>query len=91
MHTTQTNAKSSKWIKGFAKFGLFSKGVVYCISGILALMAAMEIGKSSGKEADKEGVFKFIYEQPFGQVFLSIIAIGLLCYSAWRLLQGFRH
>jgi hypothetical protein len=80
----------SDWIKGFAKFGLVAKGVVYTLSGVLALLAALHIGKNNEEQADKAGVFNFIYDQPMGQGLLGIIAIGLLCYACWRLLQGIK-
>lgn len=78
-----------EWVKRFAKFGLVAKGVVYCLVGILAFMAAFEIGGSSERKLDKQGVFQFILEQPFGQILLALVATGLVCYALWRLTQAF--
>ncbi|GAB3641261.1 DUF1206 domain-containing protein [Spirosoma arcticum] len=78
-----------QWVKRFAKFGLAAKGVVYCLVGMLAFMAAFEIGGSSERNLNKQGVFRFILDQPFGQVLLALVAVGLVCYALWRLTQAF--
>ncbi|GAB3011806.1 DUF1206 domain-containing protein [Spirosoma pulveris] len=78
-----------EWVKRFAKLGLVAKGVVYCLVGILAFMAAFEIGGRSEQNLNKQGVFRFILEQPFGQVLLALVAVGLVCYALWRLTQAF--
>jgi len=66
-----------------------AKGVVYCLVGILAFMAAFEIGGSSERNLNKQGVFRFILHQPFGQILLALVAVGLVCYALWRLTQAF--
>ncbi|WP_162426458.1 DUF1206 domain-containing protein [Pontibacter pudoricolor] len=73
-----------------ARFGLTAKGVVYCLVGILAFMAAFEIGGKSEQGSDKSGVFQFILEQSYGRILLAIIALGLLCYTIWRFIQAFK-
>ena len=78
-----------QWVKRFAKLGLVAKGVVYCLIGILAFMAAFEIGGRSERNLNKQGVFRFILDQPFGQVLLALVAVGLVCYALWRLTQAF--
>jgi hypothetical protein len=78
-----------QWVKRFAQLGLAAKGVVYCLVGILAFMAAFEIGGSSERDLNKQGVFRFILVQPFGQILLALVATGLVCYALWRLTQAF--
>ncbi|MBB6610352.1 DUF1206 domain-containing protein [Pontibacter sp. Tf4] len=73
-----------------ARFGLTAKGVVYCLVGILAFMAAFELGGKSTENSDKTGVFQFVMEQSFGKVLLALIAVGLLCYTLWRLIQAIK-
>ncbi len=36
------------------------------------------------------GALEEIVQQPFGQVLLAIIALGLLGYGGWKLIQAFR-
>src|SRR5688572_13311195 len=79
-----------KWIVAFARVGLFAKGIVYCLIGLIAFMAAFELNGSSESEADKKGVFQFVLEQPFGKVLLIIIGVGLGFYCLWRFVQAFK-
>lgn len=78
-----------QWVKRFAKLGLAAKGIVYCLVGMLAFMAAFEIGGRSERNLNKQGVFRFILDQPFGRVLLALVAVGLVCYTLWRLTQAF--
>ena len=88
--TSHIPAPPPKWVENFARFGLTAKGVVYCLVGILAFMAAFEIGGSGSQGAGKQNVFQFILEQPFGKWLLAVVALGLVCYTLWRFVQGFR-
>lgn len=88
--TVHLSASPKKWFTQFARFGLIAKGIVYCLTGIITLMAALNISNASAKDADKDGVFKFVYDQPMGKVALVVIAVGLLCYATWRLIEGIK-
>ncbi|WP_299760549.1 DUF1206 domain-containing protein [uncultured Pontibacter sp.] len=77
-----------KWIENFARFGLSAKGVVYCLVGIIAFMAAFEIGGQSTGSTQKSSILKTIQDLPAGNVLLGIVALGLLCYAIWRFIQA---
>jgi hypothetical protein len=81
---------SPKWISGVAKFGLAAKGVVYCLSGLIALMAALHLGGNSTEDAGAKGVFSFIEDKPFGKWMVLVVAIGLASFSLWRFIQTFK-
>ena len=83
--------KTAGWVKPLAITGLVSKGLVYCLLGILAFMAAFEINGQKDDKADKEGVFEFVQERTGGNLILALIAIGLFCYSAWRFMEAIRN
>ena len=70
----------------FARFGYAAKGFVYAAIGILALLAAFTTG---GKTTDTGGALQAIAKQPFGTVLLALIAISLIGYVLWRLIQAF--
>jgi hypothetical protein len=72
-----------------ARAGLVAKGLVYCLLGLLAFMAAFNINGQSVNNTDKQGVFGFVYQQTGGQILLGLIAAGLLCYCLWRGIQAF--
>jgi len=76
-------------IKPIAQAGLTAKGIVYCLLGIFAFMAAFNISGQSTANTNKEGVFGFIQKQTGGQIMLAVVALGLLCYCLWRGIQAF--
>lgn len=76
---------SDKWIERFARFGFSAKGVVYVLLGIIVLMAALNI---SNHKADKQGVLDLLFAQPFGQILVGIVVIGLIGYVVWRFTEA---
>lgn len=89
IHNTHLPHPRPQWTEKFARLGMAAKGVVYSLVGALAFMAAFEINGNSEQGAGKQGVLKFLLEQPFGKVLLGIVAVGLLCYTIWRFIQAF--
>ena len=79
--------EKKEWFEKFLRFGFISKGVVYCLLGILTVMAAIGL---RGDNGSKEQAFKLIYDQPFGKVILAILTIGLLGYVTLRFFQCFK-
>lgn len=75
------------WVERLARFGYGTKGVVYAIIGILAVMAAFGAG---GKTTGSKGAIRTIAAQPFGQILLILVAIGLLGYVIWRFVQAIK-
>ena len=69
-----------------ARFGYVAKGFVYGAIGILALMTAFSVG--GGKTTDTSGALQTISQQSFGQVLLILIAIGLVGYAIWRVIEA---
>jgi len=82
--TNQLKMKDST--KKIAKFGLFAKGSIYLISGILTLLSALNMG---GSKSGKFKVLDFLEKQPLGNVILIVLALGLISYSVWRFIQCF--
>ncbi|MCM2373663.1 DUF1206 domain-containing protein [Aporhodopirellula aestuarii] len=76
------------WIETLGRAGHVAKGVVYFIIGFLAFKLAIGAGGeiSGSREAIRE-----IGRQPFGRVMLGCIAIGLLGYTAWRIVQAAKN
>ncbi|MEJ7599236.1 MAG: DUF1206 domain-containing protein [Kofleriaceae bacterium] len=51
------------------------------------LAAAAALGKG-GKATDSQGALETIIHAPFGRVLLGLIALGLVGYAAWRIVDG---
>jgi hypothetical protein len=79
-----------EWIVRFARIGLIAKGIVYCLVGALAFMAAFELDGRNEQSAGKSGVFQYIMEQPYGKLLLALVVAGMLCYTLWRFIQAIR-
>lgn len=68
-----------------ARIGFVAKGLVYFITGILAFLAAFNLG---GQKAGKLEVIEFLENQPFGKFILIALGLGLSCYALWRFIQS---
>lgn len=73
---------SFEWL---SRAGFAARGTVYLIIGILAIKLALG---NSGSSASQQGAMRAIAAQPFGQVLLILVAIGLGGYALWRLVRG---
>lgn len=73
------------WVIWLARLGYAAKGTVYIIIGALAFQAAIGTG---GETTDQKGALQQIAQEPFGQVLLAIVAVGLFGYAIWRFVQS---
>lgn len=77
--------------KRLAQAGLTAKGIVYIVLGLLAFMAAFELGGKDNSDATQTGALAFVKGLPAGYFLLIVVALGLLCYSIWRGIQALRR
>ncbi len=75
-----------RWASPVGRAGYAAKGVVYAVVGFLAAQAALGQG---GKTTGSKGAIQEIGQQPFGQVLLVLVGVGLACYALWRFLSAF--
>jgi hypothetical protein len=68
-----------------ARAGFVARGLIYGLIGILALKLALGAG---GKTTNQQGALETIARQPFGEVLLALVAVGLAGYAFWRLLRA---
>ncbi|WP_418318114.1 DUF1206 domain-containing protein [Piscinibacter sakaiensis] len=74
------------WADPVSRAGYSAKGLVYAVIGYLAAKAAIGLG---GETTGSEGALKEIGQQPFGQILLALVGVGLACYAVWRFLSAF--
>jgi MFS family permease len=79
-------AQQSDWMDKAIRAGLVAYGVVHLLVGWLALQLAF--GESEGKASNK-GAMQELAQQPFGEVLVWAIAIGMFLLVLWRLLEAF--
>ncbi len=81
-----TQAAGDK-VETLARFGYATKGVVYVIVGVLAVMTAVGAG---GSTEGSKGAIETIAQQPFGRILVALTALGLIGYVIWRFVQAFK-
>src|SRR4051812_1567606 len=77
-------AEDSTTVTWLARLGLFSRGVIWLVVGLLAVQVAL----GDHTQADKNGALRTIADKPLGEGLLVLLAVGFLGYASWRLLEG---
>jgi hypothetical protein len=77
--------RNSNSLELMARLGYGSRGIVYVLVGGLALLAAFGSG---GQTGGSRSALESLLGQPFGKVFLGVIAVGLVSFAAWRLVEA---
>ncbi|WP_181704359.1 DUF1206 domain-containing protein [Chthonobacter albigriseus] len=71
-------------MQSLARLGYAARGVVYLIVGWFAVLAAV----GSGETKNTDDALLTVLSGPFGRILLGLVALGLACYAAWRLVQA---
>ena len=80
-----TQAMHNPWTERLARLGYLAKGVVYAVVGVLALQVAFGQG---GKTTDTQGALATLAQGTGGTVLLAVMAVGLVGYVLWRVVQA---
>lgn len=73
-------------IMGIAAAGLFSRLVIFGIIGWFLIRSA--VSYDAKKAVGLDGALRVVSQQPFGRILLGIVALGLVCYAAFRLVEA---
>jgi hypothetical protein len=76
-------AEHNTAVQVLGRFGDICYGVVHIVVAVLAVRLAFG---GSGHSVDQKGAVATIAAQPFGEVVLWLIAVGLVAFGAWQLL-----
>lgn len=68
-----------------SRAGFVARGLIYGIIGLLAFKVAVS---DTGKLTNQQGAVKTVANQPFGELLLLLLAIGLGGYAIWRLFRA---
>ncbi len=74
------------YTKRLAQLGFYTKGFLFTVIGILALLVAF--GQRGGTLADPTGALNVIAQLSYGKVFLIIFVVGAVCHGIWNILRG---
>lgn len=83
---SETREDVEEGVGKLARVGFVSRGVVYCMLGVLALQVAFGQGD---ERLDKDGTLRAIARQRFGPLLLGAIAVGFAGYALWRYAETF--
>jgi len=72
-------------VETLARLGYGARGVVYGLVGGLALLAAIGSG---GQTGGSRSALQTLLSQPFGKLWLALIALGLAGFCIWRVLEA---
>jgi len=90
MHLSSVSAavhnEAAPWIERLARVGFAAKALLYMTVGALAVLAAL--GQGGNAATDQRGAMHSILRAPTGRVLLGIVAIGLMGYAVWRVIEG---
>ena len=73
------------WLEAFARMGYAAKGIVYLIIGVMADLFAIGRRRQPG---DFSTVLLQLFHEPFGEMLLALLTLGLFGYGVWCLIQA---
>lgn len=77
---------SHPYTKRFAEFGFYTKGFLFIVIGILALLVAF--GQRGGELTDPTGALTVVAQFTFGKILLIVFIIGAISHGIWNILRG---
>jgi hypothetical protein len=80
-----SKVEHNKAVQVLGRFGDVCYGAVHIVVAVLAIKLAFG---GSGHSVDQKGAVAAIAAQPFGEVVLWLIAVGLVAFGAWQLLSA---
>jgi hypothetical protein len=82
----KAKAQAAKpWVQKLEHFGYLVRGGIYCVIGLLALLLVLGIG---GATTSPTGAIAMLGRQPYGKLFLAVIAVGLAGYALWGFVRA---
>lgn len=84
--TYEMNIGERKIAKNSGKLGLISRGIVLSMVGFFFIQTAITHNPDQSEGMD--GALAELAQQPYGQVLLALIAIGLILYGVYQIIRG---
>lgn len=77
-------AADEPWYQAAARGGWVARGVLFVVTAVLALQLAFGQRR---EETNHRGAMEELAQKPFGKALLLALAVGLLAYAGWRLVE----
>lgn len=82
----QMNTTERKWARRLGQFGIASRGVVFCMIGLFVIIAAWQSDATEVKGLGE--ALAVLAQQSYGSWILGIVALGLIAYSIYSLIEA---
>jgi hypothetical protein len=82
----QMSSTERKWAKRLGRFGIAARGVVFCIIGLFVVIAALRSDATQVKGLGE--ALAVLAQQPYGAWILGTVALGLIAYSIYSLIEA---
>ena len=86
LNLVQLSDQEKKWVVGISRFGLFARGIVFCLIGFFLIQAARQ--SDAGEAGGLGEALQTLEQQPYGSWILAIVALGLVAYGVYMVLQA---
>jgi hypothetical protein len=86
LNLSRLSREAGSWLIKVSRFGLGARGVVFAVIGAYLVRAGM--AHNADKAADTGEALGAIGQQPLGNWLLAIVAIGLIAYGAYDVVQA---
>lgn len=77
---------AKRWVIRIGRAGVAARGVVFGIIGWFLISAALE--ENPGQARGLGGALRTLQDQPYGPVLLAAVAIGLIAYGLYQMLEA---
>jgi len=81
-----SNYNKAGWVRPLCRFGLVARGVVFMMVGGFIINAAWQYDPSEAKGLS--GALDSLQQQPYGQVLLGIVALGLVAFGTYSIVEA---
>lgn len=82
----QMSETERRWAKRLGQFGIAARGIVFGIIGLFLVVAAIRTNAAEARGFG--GALEALSQQPFGPWLLGIVALGLIAYSIYSLIEA---
>lgn len=77
--------EGKEWLERLMRLGFLANGIVYITIGFLSLRSAFAAG---GTTTGSQGALSQLATQPFGQILLVVIGLGMVGLAIWYVVRG---
>jgi uncharacterized membrane protein YidH (DUF202 family) len=86
LNLSEMSPQQEVWAVRISRLGITARGIVFVLIGFFLIQAAKQFNPNQAKGLD--GVLLEIAQRPHGQILLALVAIGLVAYGIYMLVQA---